>query len=160
MQMDEIRLRQVTFAELSGLRHEIFTSEAEPYCTPEFLVIRYAGVYRYGSEGHGDALYIVATAESARKAWYSDCTVLDFRDLQYAWGDEMEWILAIGSDQKIGCHEPLAVLVGDRCKEALESLFGDDYQKFCVNTMEEAFALCRRQKQEYQRILEEWRDRA
>src|SRR5881227_2973928 len=79
--MNEIRLRPVTFAELSDLRHETLASEQQPFLTPEFLVIRYIGVYRPGSAGRGDALYIVATAKAAREAWYSNSTILDFREL-------------------------------------------------------------------------------
>jgi hypothetical protein len=67
--VDEVRLRPVTFAQLSDLRHETFTSEERPFDTPEFLVIRYFGAYRDGGAGRGDALYIVATAEAARMAW-------------------------------------------------------------------------------------------
>jgi hypothetical protein len=81
--VDEVQLRSVTYAELSGLRHETFTSVERPFVTPAFLVIRYFGAYRDGASGRGDALYIIATAEAARKAWYSRCTVLDFQSLEY-----------------------------------------------------------------------------
>ncbi len=109
--VDGIRLRPVTYAELSGIRHEIFTSEERPSVTPECLIIRYFGTYRHGASGRGDALYIIATAEAARKAWYSRCTVLDFQGLEYTWGDEMEWVTSIGWDRVIQCHEPLGIVV-------------------------------------------------
>src|SRR4051794_9203332 len=98
--MDEVRLHPVTLTELSRLRHEVFVSDTR--AIPEILVIRYAGTYRDGGEGRGDALYIVATAEAARKAWSAESTVLDFRDLEYRWGDEMAWVAGIGWNRVIG----------------------------------------------------------
>src|SRR5215472_6550625 len=86
--MDEVQLRPVTLADLSDFRHEIAIAKGPRSRTPDFLVIRYLGAYRYGSAGKGDALYIVATAAAARKAWWSPSTILDFRDLEYRWGDE------------------------------------------------------------------------
>lgn len=155
--MDEIRLWPVTLAELSGLRHETFTSESRPFQTPEFLVIRYFGAYRDGSAGRGDALYIVATATAARKAWYSRSTVLDFRDLVYAWGDEMQWVTTIGWDRVIRFHAPLGVVVGEKCCTALKSLLREAYDKFCVDTLEQAYLLCRQQEQKYKEHLQAWR---
>lgn len=158
--VDEVRLRPVTFAQLSDLRHETFTSEERPFDTPEFLVIRYFGAYRDGSAGRGDALYIVATAEAARTAWYSHFTLLDFRDLQYAWGDEMEWVTSIGWDRVIQGREPLGIVVGEKCRAALKSLLRDEYETLCADTIEQALALCRRQEQEYKQRLKEHRERA
>jgi hypothetical protein len=157
--VDDVRLRPVTFAELSGLRHETFTSGERAFVIPEFLVIRYFGAYRDGSAGHGDALYIVAIAEAARKAWDSRCTVLDFRDLHYAWGDEMEWVKSIGWDRVLQCHEPLVIVVGEKCRTAFKSLLRDEYEKFCADTIEQALAQGRRLETEYQQRLKEHRGR-
>jgi len=144
--MNEVRLRQMTFAELSDLRHETFLSEQQPFLTPEFLIIRYVGVYRPGSAGHGDALYIVATAKAAREAWYCNSTILDFRELDYVWGEEMEWVTSITWDRVICYHAPL-----------LKSLLCDEYDKFCVETLEQAYAMGRQQAQDYKLYLKEWR---
>jgi hypothetical protein len=155
--MDEVRLRPVTLAELSGLRHETFTSEQQPFLTPEFLVIRYTGAYRPGGEGRGDALYIVATAKAAREAWYCNATILDFRELEYVWGDEMEWVTSITWDRAISYHAPLALVVGEKCRGALRSLLRDQYATFCVETLEQAFVMGRQKSQEYKIYLKEWR---
>jgi hypothetical protein len=157
--MDEIRLHPVTYTELSSLRHEVAISEGPRFQTPEFLVVRYSGSYRYGAEGKGDALYIVSTATAARKAWWSPSTILDFRDLEYHWGDEMEWISSIVWDPGIRAYEPFAVVVGDNCRQSLRSLLREDYQNFCVETLEVAFAQCRRKAQEHKQLLKEIRDR-
>ncbi|TMQ29297.1 MAG: hypothetical protein E6K70_25890 [Planctomycetota bacterium] len=157
--MDEVSLRPITLAELSGLRHEIAVAERPSGRPPEFLVIRYSGEYRSGSAGRGDALYIVATAAAARKAWWSRSTVLDFQDLEYHWGDEMEWVTSIVWDPVTCFHEPLSVVVGERCRDALRSLLREGYARFCVETLEQAFALCRQQEQVYDQRLMEFRDR-
>ena len=158
--MDEIRLRRVTLTELSDLRHEVSVAEGPSTRAPEFLVIRYSGAYRIGAAGKGDALYIVATAAAARRAWWSRSTVLDFRDLEYRWGDEMEWVSSIVWDPAIHTHEPLALVVGEKCRDALRSLLRDEYEKFCVETLEKAFVLCRHQTQVYDQRLKEFRGRA
>ncbi len=158
--MDEIRLTPVTLAELSGIRHETFTSEVPPFEVPEFLVVQYFGVYRDGSAGRGDALYIVATATAARSAWYSRCTVLDFRELRYSWGDEMEWVTSIGWNVVIKCHEPLRIVVGAECQAGLQSLLQDEYDTFCAESVEQAFARCRDDRQEFEHRLREHQGRA
>jgi hypothetical protein len=158
--MGSIRLQPVSLSDLSGLHHEVFISSEPRTLIPKFLVIRYSGKYRSGAEGRGDALYIVATAEAARKAWYAPSTVLDFRELGYDWGDEMEWITSIGWNPVIGCREPLAVVVGDGCRRALKTLLSEDYEGCCVEDMEEAYSLCRRLRLEYEQRLKERRDRA
>src|SRR5438477_2634638 len=140
--MDDVRLRPVTFDDLSQLKHKVFISDTGSTRSHAFLVVRYQGIYRDGATGEGDALYIVATAKAAREAWWGPCTVLDLRDLEYRWGDEMEWIISIGRDPVTGCHAPLAIVVGDKCRVALKSLLEEEFQRFCVDTLEEAFTLC------------------
>ena len=158
--MDEVRLRPVTYTELSAIRHEVLISEDPQFQAPEFLLIRYSGSYRDGASGQGDALYIVAAAEAARKAWWSRSTILDFRDLEYHWGDEMQWTTSIAWEPSIRAQEPLAIIVGNRCREALRSLLREEYEIYCVETLEEAFAMCHRKAQEYEQCLREIRERA
>jgi len=157
--VDEIRLRPVTFEQLSAISHSVFVSDAAGRRSPEFLVIRYAGVYRDGSSGKGDALYIVATAEAALKAWWAPCTILDLRELQYAWGDEMEWITSIGWGRLTRCHAPLAIVVSDKCRAALKSLLEDQFDRFCVDSMDAAYSSCRKQQVEWEQALKGWREK-
>ena len=154
--MNEVRRRPINFAELSDLRHETLTSEQQTFMTPEFLVIRYVGVYRPGSAGRGDALYIVATAKAAREAWYCSSTILDFRKLEYVWGDEMEWVTSITWDRVICYHAPLAIVVGAQCRGAMKSLLRDRYGTFCVETLEQAYATGRQKAQDYKMYLKDW----
>jgi hypothetical protein len=155
----EVRLKPVTFEQLSGVRHSVFVSDNTGAGSPEFLVIRYEGVYRNGAAGKGDALYIVAAAEAAQKAWWAPCTILDLRELQYTWGDEMEWITSIGWDRVTRCHAPLAIVVGDKCRAALKSLLEEEFDRFCFETLDDGFSACRRQEVEWKQALKEWREK-
>jgi hypothetical protein len=142
--VDEVRLRPVTFDQLSAILHSVFVSDTTGDGSPEFLVVRYEGVYRDGSSGKGDALYIVAAAEAALKAWWAPCTILDLRDLQYA---------SIGWDRLTRCHAPLAIIVSDKCRAALKSLLEDEFDRFCVDSMEAAYSSCRKQQVEWEQAL-------
>jgi hypothetical protein len=153
--VSNVCLRKVTFEELSSIQHEVFVSDDA--ASPTFLVVRYRGTYKIGAAGRGDALYIVAAAEAAQKAWWAPCTVLDLRELEYQWGDEMEWITSIGWDRGTRLHAPLAILVGERCRPALKSLLEESFERYCVDTMEEAFAHCRKQEIEWRRQLKDFR---
>jgi hypothetical protein len=158
--MDEVRLRPVTYTDLSAIRHEVAVSEAPQFRSPEFLVIHYTGSYRDGSEGTPDALYIVAAAAAARAAWWCPSTILDFRELEYHWGDNMAWVTGITWDKGIRLAWPLAIVVGDGCRKALRSLLREEYAGLCVETLDEAFALCRQKAREHEERLKEIRDRA
>jgi hypothetical protein len=100
-----------------------------PFARPDFKVISYSGVYGVGSAGKKDALYMVATAKAAHEAWYTSATVFDFTELEYEWGDEMEWIFDFGYQPLANCSYPLAVVVSEKCGPALKSL------KRCVRTI-------------------------
>lgn len=151
--MGKARLRTVTYADLSALRHEVAVVDGSEFQPPEFLVVRYFGAYRDGSEGTPDAKYILAAAAAAREAWWSRCTILDFRALEYRWGDNMAWVARIGWDKGIQLQWPLAIVVGDGCRDALRSLLRDKYPGLCVESLDEAFALCRVKAEEFDRQL-------
>jgi len=154
----DIRLKPVTFEQLSNVRHSVFVSDDAGFGTPEFLVIRYEGNYRPGGAGHDDALYIVAAAEAARKAWWAPHTVLDLRELEYTWGDEMEWITSIGWNNATRLQAPIAIVVSDKCRAALKSLLLEAYDRYCFETLEDGFSACRRQKLEWEQAMKKWRD--
>lgn len=158
--MAEVMLRPVSYAELSDLRHEVAVADGPRFQSPEFLVVHYFGSYRSGAEGEQDAKYILAAAAAARQAWWSYSTILDFRELEYRWGDNMQWVAGIGWDKGIRLHWPLAIVVGDRCRDALRSLLRDEYAGLCVESLDEAFALCRVKAQEHERQLKQWRSQA
>lgn len=157
--MNEVRLKPVNFEQLSPLRHSVFVSETDGHSSPDFLVIQYEGTYRDGASGKGDALYLVATAEAAHKAWWAPCTILDLRELQYSWGDEMEWITSIGWDRVMHVHSPLAIVVSDKCRGALKSLLEEEFDLYCVESMEMAYASCLQQRVEWRQAIKDWHEK-
>jgi hypothetical protein len=152
--MSDVRLRPVSYAELSDLQHEVAVAETPRFQSTEFLVIRYFWTYRDGAEGEPDARYILAAA-AAREAWWAYSTVFDFRELVYRWGDNMQWATPVGRAPGMQMHWPLAIVVGDRCRDALRSLLRAEYEGLCIESLEEAFALCRRKAEEHKRRLRE-----
>ncbi len=152
--MEKLSLRSVNYTQLSAIQHEVAVAEELGFRSPEFLVIRYTGIYRDGAEGKGDALYIVAAAAAAHKAWWAPSTILDCRELEYRWGDEMQWITSIGWNPNACPRRQLAIVVSDKCREALQSLLRDEYADYCVGTMYEAFVMCRHKEAENEQCIE------
>lgn len=158
--MSEVRLRSVSFEDLSSIRHEIAVADGPRFSIPEFLVIRFYGEYRDGSSGNGDALYIVASVAAARKAWFSPATILDLRQLVYRWGDEMAWVAGVAWEPALGTSAPLAIVVGDCCRDALRSLLQEDYEAHCVESLDLAYDSCRKQIVDHERRLREFPGKA
>ncbi len=120
-------------------------------------MISYAGTYRPGSQGKDDALYIVATASAAHKAWYTESIVIDFSRLSYKWGDEMQWVLNIGQQAPATCIFPLAIIVGPNCEQALKTLIPGEYADHCVTSLEDALILLVGKRSAYKHCLASWR---
>ena len=139
-----MNLSTVTLQELSSLTHEVKLPETERFQTPLLKVISYHGEYRYGAGGKSDALYICATATAAHKAWYTEGIIIDFSDLKYEWGDEMEWVFGIAQGGPTKCAFPLVVLVGSSCKQAIQSLIPQEYTEFCAESLSDAVLLIER----------------
>lgn len=84
------------------------------------LIAKFAGHYREGSVGNPDAGFILGMARTAVEVWHAKALVLDFSELQYQWGDEMEWLLP--PDVPV----PTAVVVGPGCGPAIATLLWED----------------------------------
>lgn len=152
-----MKLSTVTLEELSSLTHEVKLPETERFQTPAFKVISYKGEYGYGAGGKSDALYICATAKAAHSAWYTQGIIIDFSDLKYEWGDEMSWVFGIAQEGPTKCEFPLVVLVGSKCKQAIQSLIPSEYHELCSESFEDAVVLLERKSLEYKRCLAAWR---
>lgn len=142
--------------ELSALQHQVF--DYRPEGGPSVLVIEYSGEYGHGSGGRGSATYIVATATAAWQAWHRTGLILDFTNLAYAWGDEMEWVLCLGSEGGAGgCSRPLAIILGPDCRAGLQSLEGDEERSVLAEDFQAGLRLIDEARQDYERCLEAWR---
>ena len=152
-----MKLNSVSFESLSAITYSVSLPPHQQYSSPEFVHVSFSGQYRNGSVGAPDATFIVAIMEAVQRAWYTECMILDFSDLSYQWGDNMEWVYDIGWSGHTRCHKPLAIIVSDKCREALRSLSPDDFDEYCVDSLEKAIDLIRLKKPEYDRCMEEWR---
>src|SRR5687768_15039013 len=134
-----MNLKQVSVDGLSQLTHTVWLPDGT--LTSDLLVIKYRGHYREGASGHDDAVYIRATANAAMTAWYTDALLLDFSELQYTWGDEMEWAFGLGPAFRTECVYPLVILAGPACRDALKSLSPASYEACCRETLDDALRL-------------------
>jgi hypothetical protein len=149
-----IKLVPTNPAEISALVVSYALSDHKRFSKPEVLCIRYSGVYRIGADGAGDATFIVATAECAHRLWYSAGIILDFTELSYRCGDEMEWVLGIGRSPHIACDYPLVILTGADCTRSLQSLFQEEYSAYCRDSFETALELMREKVVRYNDCLD------
>lgn len=76
------------------------------------------------------------------------------------WGDNMAWVTQIGWDRVTRLQWPLVIVVGNDCRDALRSLLRDKYAGMCVESLDEAFDLCRVKAQEHEQQLKQWRSQA
>jgi hypothetical protein len=94
-------------------------------------VIEFSGQYREGAAGASDSRFMMAIAEAAWTTTSPMAGLLDLRGLAYSWGDNISWI---ENFSPFGNY-PTAVIVGDRNKEALLSLYGVE----SINQLENFF---------------------
>ena len=76
--------------------------------------------------GSSHARQIYETGAKTLRATNADALLLDFSDLDYVWGDDLLMAFDIPWHESIERENcPTAVIVGPKCREALESLICD-----------------------------------
>ena len=124
------------------------------------LIIRFVGQYGVGCKGNGDAAYMNAVASAGLAAWNPNRLILDFRELEYVWGDMLTSVLCVGDgrvrylellgsgiadpkDMQPG-NIPTAVVISDKCREGITSLLvqemREDPAKWLFGSLEGALA--------------------
>jgi len=86
------------------------------------MVIKFSGKY----DSDDDAHYMYAKGQFGLMAYFPIGAILDFRDLEYHWGDKMDLVFDIGRGQYEGEDFPTALLIGEQCKKAIGTLVHDD----------------------------------
>lgn len=81
------------------------------------LMIRFSGEYRHGCAGNPDGQFMVAMRNAGVGAFNPYAVILDLSSLKYQWGDMLD--SAFGSG---GRYLPWAVVVGEGCRRAIETL--------------------------------------
>jgi hypothetical protein len=77
--------------------------------------LAFAGDYRTGSGGAPDAHYIEGLTRTVHEIWRPSAMILDLRDLNYEWGDEMDLVLQPPTDIS-------AIVVSPKCEPAISTL--------------------------------------
>ena len=131
-----MQLVEHTFHEMSALEYHIHTTSLPSYPQSNVLIVAFEGTYGIGSKGNGDANFINAIIAGARAAWEASSFVLDYRSMDYEWGDGLT--VATGQE-KLTAEEyrmlgpffpsPIcsATLISDRNREAIHSLVRSEY---------------------------------
>lgn len=70
-------------------------------------VIQFTGSFGHGSNGNGDAAYMIAIRDYIIDCVLPCAIVFDLRELNYEWGNTI-WSM-------FRCDEPFATLVSDKC---------------------------------------------
>ncbi len=100
-----------------AVRYFLTPSRNRP--TLEVLVIRYTGIYPFGSSGNADGNYMFAMAKAAVAAFDPSGVIHDFSEFRYEWGDELEKVFFVGTEME---RSPIALVVGPGCEEAIRTL--------------------------------------
>lgn len=138
-----MELSTVSLEGLSDITHSIGLPPHALYEGPEFVVVSFSGRYRDGSLGAPDAKYIQAVLAAVDEAWFCEAVIVDFSQLKYECGDEMSWVFGAGRLRRSQCRRPLALIVGDGCRAGLLSLEPEEYEEYCVESLDEAISRVR-----------------
>lgn len=115
-------LKKYNLEDLSEIKIDIYMEETSTYNESNTMIIKYSGEYGLGSSGDSDAIYMCAMGKAALSAWNPSGVIIDLSDLSYKWGDMIEMVFDIGSEQYIDSEFPRAVIVGSKCEEAIRTL--------------------------------------
>ena len=154
MEKGRMKLEPVYLDALSDISYQV-QLPVEESGLPEFMHFAFRGAYRDGAEGKTDAQYITAIVAAHDAVWQTNAFIIDLSELVYQWGDEMHCIWDIGYERWCRCHRPLAIIVSEKCSPALKTLDQQEYERFAVQSFEEALSSIRRQKPIYDRCVRE-----
>jgi hypothetical protein len=116
-----MELKRVSLEELSRIEYSLYTG-VRANTHQEILLARFTGVCGIGSSGSDDAIFMRAIVVAALDAWSPFGLILDLRQLDYQWGDEMTSVLC-GGDRYLGVPRlPTTVIVSNQCRTGLTSL--------------------------------------
>ncbi|MEP1027871.1 MAG: hypothetical protein ABJG68_16780 [Crocinitomicaceae bacterium] len=107
---------------LSEIKVQYFIGNSRITDYYRILTIKYSGKYGFGSAGNGDAQYMYAKGEFGLNCYEPSAVILDFSQIEYEWGDLIEMVFSIGSNQYIDAEFPIALVIGKECSEAIGTL--------------------------------------
>ena len=112
-----MKFQKVDLTDKSNLKFECFEArrDSRPYLNLIFLKV--SGQYRHGSEGKADCYFIKNVMLQASDCFCPSGMVVDFRELEYEWGDDIEMLFDCPNYLK-----EVAFILGPKCQPALASL--------------------------------------
>lgn len=113
-------LKEVSFSQLSNLKYDIFLFESSVKSFFEIMIIKFTGQYGFGSGGNSDAVFMKAISKAALSAWVPKGLILDFTNLEYEWGDQIEILFDLNPFSR--SPFPLALIVGEKSEEGVRTL--------------------------------------
>ena len=120
--MKESQLMLCTPETSSAIRVKFRTGPSSKGEYHPILVISYSGVYGIGSKGNGDAHYMHAMGTFGMEFSNAAGLILDFRKLNYKWGDMMDYVLNLPHEARPR-PIPFAIIFGEKNRKALGTLF-------------------------------------
>jgi hypothetical protein len=120
--MTNIKLEKQNIKDWSDIQVTFHTGDSTITKYRQILVISYAGEYGVGCEGNGDAQYMYAMGKFGIELYEPAGIIIDFRELEYVWGDMLEMVFGLGCLNYHPHNVPNAMIVGDKCQEAIGTL--------------------------------------
>ena len=117
-----MELEPVNLAAFLEITPSAFLYKSRLENAPLVLIVKFKGLYHSGSSGSPDAGFISAVKNSALYHYVPDALILDFSELEYEWGDDLDNLLPDDDAVYYWRRTPMAVVVGPRCREAIRTL--------------------------------------
>ncbi len=118
----KISTTQKRLEELSEIKYEVHIGKSSEVNYLEIMVLKFMGVYGFGSTGNSDAIFMRAIGEAVLEAWEPGGLIIDLSELSYEWGDQLEYVFGMGSYKYRDMPFPIALIVGDKSEEAIRTL--------------------------------------
>lgn len=138
-QKSEIELKELNPEDLSEIKVQYLRGSSRITDYYDILTIKYSGKYGIGSAGNGDAQYMYAKGEYGLNCYEPMAAILDLSEIEYEWGDMMDLVFNIGSNQYIDAEFPIALVIGEKCSEAIGTLIHGIERKESATTEEWIF---------------------
>lgn len=109
------------FSDLSELTYRIFAVERKIVHGVCVTVLEWNGVYRDGSAGNDDGVFMRVTTLASLSAWYAHGVVFDLRNLHYVWGDKIWEMYGRGIEPSGIESMPYATVVSEKCMPGFQT---------------------------------------
>ncbi|MCP4129588.1 MAG: hypothetical protein GY754_01105 [bacterium] len=144
-------MKRIEIENPHNIKIEYYTLDADADDI-DTLIIACKGICGSGSDSNEDAQYIYAMGEAGVCFFEPSMVILDFSELEYHWGDRMDIPFNIGASIFYDEEAPFALVVGPKCKDAIDTLIADTHEpadplenEWVFDTIEEAVKFVRDQ---------------